>query len=60
VIDEEGNAASVTLPEGSSMLFQGRHYGQCMLGESDLNPHGFHQWQENAYFFNDGNYSVER
>lgn len=50
VIDEEGNAASVTTThgEGSSYVIPGTGIMvNNMLGESDLNPHGFHQWQEN-------------
>ncbi len=51
VIDEEGNAASVTtsLGEGSSYFIPGTGIMvNNMLGEEDLNPHGFHQWQENV------------
>lgn len=50
VIDSEGNAASVTTShgEGSSYVIPGTGIMvNNMLGESDLNPHGFHQWQEN-------------
>ncbi|PPS39578.1 gamma-glutamyltransferase [Chroococcidiopsis sp. TS-821] len=51
VVDAEGNAASVTTThgEGSSYIIPGT--GIMMnniLGEEDLNPHGFHQWQENV------------
>jgi gamma-glutamyltranspeptidase/glutathione hydrolase len=50
VIDEEGNAASVTSSngEGSSYVIPGTGIMvNNMLGEEDLNPQGFHQWQEN-------------
>jgi gamma-glutamyltranspeptidase/glutathione hydrolase len=50
VIDSEGNAASVTTShgEGSSYVIPGTGIMvNNMLGEEDLNPHGFHQWQEN-------------
>lgn len=51
VVDAEGNAASVTTThgEGSSYIIPGT--GIMMnniLGEEDLNPQGFHQWQENV------------
>jgi gamma-glutamyltranspeptidase / glutathione hydrolase len=50
VLDEEGNGASVTTSngEGSSCFIP--HTGimlNNMLGEEDLNPLGFHQWQCN-------------
>ena len=50
VIDSLGNAASVTTSngEGSSYVIPGTGIMvNNMLGEEDLNPHGFHQWQEN-------------
>ena len=50
VIDSLGNAASVTTThgEGSGYVIPGTGIMvNNMLGESDLNPHGFHQWQEN-------------
>lgn len=50
VIDSEGNAASVTTSngEGSSYVIPGTGVMvNNMLGESDLHPGGFHQWQEN-------------
>ncbi|NET33969.1 MAG: gamma-glutamyltransferase [Cyanothece sp. SIO1E1] len=50
VVDGEGNAASVTTSngEGSSYLIPGTGIMMNnMLGEADLNPHGFHQWQAN-------------
>lgn len=50
VIDADGNAASVTSSngEGSSYVIPGTGIMvNNMLGEEDLNPHGFHQWQPN-------------
>lgn len=50
VVDGEGNAASVTTSngEGSSYVIPGTGIMvNNMLGEEDLNPHGFHQWQAN-------------
>ncbi len=50
VIDSEGNAASVTTSngEGSSYVIPGTGVMMNnMLGEEDLNPHGFHQWSPN-------------
>ncbi len=49
-IDSEGNAASVTTThgEGSSYMIPGTGIMvNNMLGEADLNPHGFHHWLEN-------------
>jgi len=51
VIDDEGNAASVTTShgEGSGYVIPGTGIMvNNMLGEEDLNPHGFHHWQENV------------
>ncbi|HEY9859485.1 MAG TPA: gamma-glutamyltransferase, partial [Candidatus Obscuribacterales bacterium] len=51
VIDDEGNAASVTTSngEGCGYIIPGTGIMMNnMLGEEDLNPHGFHQWQENT------------
>lgn len=51
VVDSEGNAASVTTSngEGSGYVIPGTGMMvNNMLGEDDLNPHGFHQWQENV------------
>ena len=51
VIDSEGNAASVTTShgEGSSYVIPGTGIMvNNMLGEADLSPHGFHNWQENT------------
>ena len=51
VVDGEGNAASVTSSngEGSGYVIPGTNIMvNNMLGEDDLNPQGFHQWQENV------------
>jgi gamma-glutamyltranspeptidase/glutathione hydrolase len=51
VVDGKGNAASVTSSngEGSGYVIPGTGIMvNNMLGEDDLNPHGFHQWQENV------------
>lgn len=51
VIDSEGNAASITTSngEGSGYVIPGTGIMvNNMLGEEDLNPQGFHQWQENV------------
>ena len=51
VVDSEGNAASVTTSngEGSGYVIPGTNIMvNNMLGEDDLNPQGFHQWQENV------------
>lgn len=51
VVDGEGNAASVTTSngEGSGYVIPGTNIMvNNMLGEDDLNPQGFHQWQENV------------
>jgi gamma-glutamyltranspeptidase / glutathione hydrolase len=48
VLDSEGNAASVTISngEGSSYIVPGTGIMlNNMLGEADLNPLGFHQWE---------------
>ena len=50
VIDSEGNAASVTTSngEGSSYVVPNTQIMlNNMLGEEDLNPHGFNQWPLN-------------
>jgi gamma-glutamyltranspeptidase/glutathione hydrolase len=50
VMDEEGNAASITTSNGEGSSFLIPETGimvNNMLGEADLNPHGFHQWQCN-------------
>jgi gamma-glutamyltranspeptidase/glutathione hydrolase len=51
VIDDQGNAASVTTSngEGSGYIIPGTGMMMNnMLGEEDLHPHGFHQWQTNV------------
>ncbi|MDT9191841.1 MAG: gamma-glutamyltransferase [Limnospira sp. PMC 1291.21] len=51
VVDSEGNAASVTTSngEGSGYMIPGTGIMiNNMLGEEDLNPHGFHEWRENV------------
>ena len=51
VIDAEGNAASVTTSHGEGCGYVIPGTGimmNNMLGEEDLNPHGFHQWRENV------------
>lgn len=50
VMDEDGNAASVTTSNGEGSSYFIPDTGimiNNMLGEEDLNPHGFHQWQSN-------------
>lgn len=50
-IDSEGNAASATTSngEGSAYVIPGTGImTNNMLGEADLHPQGFHQWQENV------------
>lgn len=50
VMDAEGNAASLTLSngEGCGHLLPGTDIMlNNMLGEEDLNPHGFHRWHPN-------------
>jgi gamma-glutamyltranspeptidase / glutathione hydrolase len=50
VIDNEGNAASVTTSNGEGSSYIVPNTGimlNNMLGEADLNPRGFHQWQCN-------------
>ncbi len=50
VIDNEGNAASVTTSNGEGSSYIVPNTGimlNNMLGEADLNPLGFHQWQCN-------------
>ncbi len=47
VIDAEGNAASLTLSngEGCGWIIPGTGImPNNMLGEEDINPHGFHRW----------------
>jgi gamma-glutamyltranspeptidase/glutathione hydrolase len=50
VIDKDGNAASVTSSNGEGSGYIIPNTGVMvnnMLGEEDLNPFGFHQWQCN-------------
>jgi len=50
VIDRKGNLASLTTSNGEGcghMLGTTGIMLNNMLGEEDLNPHGFHAWQEN-------------
>lgn len=50
VIDAKGNAASATITngEGNGHVVEGCGFMlNNMLGEEDLNPEGFHLWQEN-------------
>lgn len=50
VLDEDGNAASVTTSNGEGSGYIIPNTGimlNNMLGEEDLNPFGFHQWQCN-------------
>ena len=51
VLDGDGNAASVTTSNGEGSGYVIPSTGimvNNMLGEEDLNPYGFHQWQENV------------
>lgn len=50
IADTEGNIASMTLSngEGSGYVIPGTGIMMNnMLGEEDINPHGFHQWPKN-------------
>lgn len=50
-IDGEGNAASITMSSGEGAAYVIPGTGimmNNMLGEADLHPGGFHQWQENV------------
>lgn len=50
IADAQGNMASMTLSngEGSGYVLPGTGIMlNNMLGEEDINPHGFHQWPEN-------------
>ena len=50
VIDNHGNVASLTVSNGEGSGYIAPHTGimlNNMLGEQDLNPHGFNQWQNN-------------
>ncbi len=49
-IDAQGNAAALTISNGEGNGYMLGKYGfmlNNMLGEEDLNPHGFHNWPEN-------------
>lgn len=51
VLDGDGNAASTTTSNGEGSGYVIPDTGimvNNMLGEEDLNPHGFHQWQEDV------------
>ncbi|MBL6945815.1 MAG: gamma-glutamyltransferase [Rhodospirillales bacterium] len=51
VIDAAGNAAGVTVTngEGAAYIIPGTGVMMNnMLGEEDINPHGFHSWPKNA------------
>lgn len=71
VMDKAGNAASATLSNGEGCGHTIPHTGimlNNMLGEEDVNPYGFHQWQMNcrmssmmaptALAFDDGRFAV--
>ncbi|MGD1904662.1 MAG: gamma-glutamyltransferase [Leptolyngbyaceae cyanobacterium] len=50
VLDAHGNAASVTTSNGEGSAYvvpDTQIMLNNMLGEADLHPHGFHQWQPN-------------
>jgi len=50
IADAEGNMASMTLSNGEGSGYVLPDTGimlNNMLGEEDINPHGFHQWPEN-------------
>ncbi|HFD40701.1 MAG TPA: gamma-glutamyltransferase [Anaerolineae bacterium] len=50
IIDTQGNLASMTLSngEGAGYVIPGTGIMMNnMLGEEDINPHGFHRWPEN-------------
>ena len=50
ILDTQGNAAAMSLSNGSGSGFVLEDYGftmNNMLGEEDLNPNGFHLWQPN-------------
>ncbi len=50
-IDGHGNAAALTISNGEGNGFMLGKYGfmlNNMLGEEDLNPHGFQNWPENT------------
>lgn len=50
VVDEQGNAAAMTVSNGEGCGYMVPGTGimlNNMLGEEDINPEGFHCWQEN-------------
>ena len=50
ILDAGGNAAALSVSNGSGSGFVVEDYAftmNNMLGEEDLNPNGFHQWQPN-------------
>lgn len=50
IIDKQGNMASLTVSNGEGSGFVAPGTGimlNNMLGEEDLNPNGFHQWEAN-------------
>ena len=50
ILDTQGNAAAMTVSNGSGSGFVLGDYGftmNNMLGEEDLNPKGFHLWEPN-------------
>ena len=51
VVDSSGNAASLTLSNGEGCGYIVPNTGMMMnnmLGEEDINPHGFHNWPLNT------------
>ena len=51
VVDSNGNAASLTLSNGEGCGYIVPNTGMMMnnmLGEEDINPHGFHNWPPNT------------
>ncbi len=51
IMDKDGNIASLTTSNGEGCGYMIPGTGVIlnnMLGEEDLNPHGFHQWQPNC------------
>ena len=51
IVDRRGNAASVTVTNGEGAAYMIPGTGVMMnnmLGEEDINPHGFHHWPENV------------
>ncbi len=51
IIDDAGNAASLTLSNGEGSGYVAPGTGIVLnnvLGEEDINPHGFHQWPQDV------------